>query len=308
MGANQGSGIGSYPKVYNMGHPAITDLFDGDVVVQEKVDGSQFSFAVVGGELRMRSKGAVIYDGNVPNLFAPAAETATALFRDGALREGWSYRAEALFRPRHNVLTYGRAPNEGMVLFDVDEGLEDRVSEPDRLRAIGDDLGLEVVPTLHVGEVPSIEFLKSLIAQSFLGEVEMEGVVVKNYARFNPKDGKMLMGKVVTEAFREVHKSVPYGKKPKKDALAELTGRFRTEARWQKAVQRMAEAGSITHSPKDIGHLIKSVQQDIRDECEADIKEALYQWYIKDITRGATGGLPEWYKARLLERQFGEAA
>ena len=30
----------SYPKVWNLGHPHIENLFDGPVVVQEKVDGS----------------------------------------------------------------------------------------------------------------------------------------------------------------------------------------------------------------------------------------------------------------------------
>lgn len=36
--------IGSYPKVYSIGHPKTSLLFKDEIVVQEKVDGSQFSF------------------------------------------------------------------------------------------------------------------------------------------------------------------------------------------------------------------------------------------------------------------------
>jgi hypothetical protein len=49
--------ISSYSKVYNLGHRTIEQLFDGIVVAQEKVDGSQFSFGLIDGELYCRSKG-----------------------------------------------------------------------------------------------------------------------------------------------------------------------------------------------------------------------------------------------------------
>lgn len=47
--------LNSYPKVYALGHPALAGLFDGPVIVQEKVDGSQFSFGLLGQELVCRS-------------------------------------------------------------------------------------------------------------------------------------------------------------------------------------------------------------------------------------------------------------
>ena len=33
-----------YPKIYNLGNVALKNLLDGEVIVEEKVDGSQFSF------------------------------------------------------------------------------------------------------------------------------------------------------------------------------------------------------------------------------------------------------------------------
>ena len=47
----------SYGKIFNLGHKETEALFDGPVVVEEKIDGSQFSFGSINGELKVRSKG-----------------------------------------------------------------------------------------------------------------------------------------------------------------------------------------------------------------------------------------------------------
>ena len=49
--------INSYPSVMQIGHKMIADIFSGEVIVEEKIDGSQFSFGVINGELTCRSKG-----------------------------------------------------------------------------------------------------------------------------------------------------------------------------------------------------------------------------------------------------------
>ena len=79
---------------------------------------------------------------------------------------------------------------------------------------------------------------------------------------------------------------------------------YRTPARWNKAIQHMAERGDLTNSPKDIGPLIHETQTDIGTECQAEIKEALYRWAKPHIMRAVVRGLPEWFKGRLLESQF----
>lgn len=43
--------VSSYGSLHTIGHRAIADIFHGDVVVQEKIDGSQISFQVRDGEL-----------------------------------------------------------------------------------------------------------------------------------------------------------------------------------------------------------------------------------------------------------------
>lgn len=36
----------SYPSIYNLGHRYIADLLTVPVIVEEKIDGSQFSFGL----------------------------------------------------------------------------------------------------------------------------------------------------------------------------------------------------------------------------------------------------------------------
>ena len=66
----------SYPKVYALGHPATKDIFSGEVLVEEKIDGSQFSFGVIDGVLRTRSKSCEPPDGRMFDLAVSAAKTA----------------------------------------------------------------------------------------------------------------------------------------------------------------------------------------------------------------------------------------
>ena len=295
----------SYPKVWNLGHPAIADLFDGEVVVQEKIDGSQFTFGVIDGMLHCRSKGAVIYLPCEDKLFKGACETAQALHEAGLLREGWQYRAEALMGPRHNTLVYERAPKGNLIIFDIDIGLENRISHPRDLDDEVQRLELEVVPTYAAGTIADVADLKALLDNdSCLGAVKVEGVVIKNYARWG-KDGKMLMGKVVSEDFREKHSAAWTSANPKKRDIVEmLKETYRSERRWEKAIERLRDAGTLTSSPQDIGPLLKAVQVDIREECREEISAALFEHYWKDLSRGVVAGLPEFYKARLVAQQF----
>lgn len=298
----------SYPKVWNMGHPAIADLFDGPVVVQEKVDGSQFTFGIIGGVARFRSRGQEIHLPVTDTLFRGACETAARLADEGLLVEGWQYRGEALHAPKHNTIAYSRAPEGNVVLFDIDMGLERRVASPEHLASLAGGLGLEVVPTLHEGLVENLDDLRAFLdRESFLGGAKVEGVVVKNYARWG-KDGKMLMGKLVSEAFKEKHgKEWKKSNPGKRDVLDEIRDTYRHPRRWEKAVERLRDTGALEGSPRDIGALLKAVQVDVQEECEAEIRDALWKAFWPDIRRGTVAGLPEWYKGRLAAQQFAKA-
>lgn len=294
----------SYPKVYNIGHPTIAALLDGDVVVQEKVDGSQFSFGVFDGELRARSKGKQLVIDAPEQMFTMAVETARSLAP--LLRDGWAYRGEYLQRPRHNGLHYDRTPRQHVILFDVQIG-EGAFLGPDALRDEAERIGLECVPSLWRGDGGALKqgsIDEWCNTTSVLGGQRMEGVVIKNYARF-AADGKALMGKHVREDFKEVQRKTWKRENPKSgDILERLCDAFRTPARWDKAVQHLRERGDLHGDPRDIGPLMKEVQADIAEENIQEIKDELWRWAKQHIMRASVKGLPDWYKHRLVGQQF----
>lgn len=290
----------SYPSIYALGHKALVELFDGDVLIEEKIDGSQFSFGRFSGELRCRSKGAQLQVLAPERMFERAVETAQAL----DLRDGWTYRAEYLQKPKHNALAYERIPARHLIVFDINDGHESYLNYEAKAEEAA-RLGLEVVPLIHRGRVDDVQMFRALIDRvSVLGGQKVEGVVVKNYAKFGP-DKKALLGKFVSEAFKEVHAAEWKKENPKSgDIVDQLIRSYRTPARWAKAVQRLREAGKLEGSPRDIGPLMKEVWPDIEKECADEIKDALYRWAAQHLRRGITNGLPEWYKDELLKSQF----
>jgi len=290
----------TYPKVYALGHAAVANLFDGPVVVQEKVDGSQFSFGIFNGTLKCRSKGKE-QDPDAPDqMFTHALETVHAI--KGKLVHGWTYRGEYLQKRKHNALCYDRVPNGHIILFDINDNHESYLP-PAKVRDEALHLGLECVPTLAtLGHQPSMDDLNAwLDIESILGGHKIEGVVIKNYTQFGA-DKKALMAKFVSEAFKEKHAKV-WGEQNKshKDIVADIVDVYCNENRWAKAVQHLREVGVLEGSPRDIGLLIKEIPADILDECEDEIKELLFRHFWKQISRGVVIGIPEWYKRRLAE-------
>lgn len=304
MGTTDNPEIRSYPKVWNLGHPALEGLRDGPVSVEEKVDGSQFSFGIIDDVLCCRSKNQqIVLD--APQMFDKAVESVRE--RADLLTPGWVYRAEYLAKPKHNTLAYERMPVGHLIVFDIERAENDFLTPPSRDQECK-SIGLEAIPRMHYGALDDLAQVEELLDRdALLGGCKVEGIVVKNHARFG-RDGKALMGKHVSEAFKEKHAKDWKKANPKSgDIIQSLIEQYRTEARWEKAVQHLRDDGVLEGSPRDIGALIKAAQTDLAEECEDEIKEALWQWARGKVTRGAIKGLPEWYKRRLLEAEFDAA-
>src|SRR3990167_1329882 len=274
----------SYPKIWNLGHRAIEHLLEDTslLVVEEKMDGSQFSLGRFNGELKCRSKGAELNIDAPEKMFTKAVETAKELLP--LLQEGWTYRGEYLSKPKHNSLAYERVPAKNIILFDVNTEEETYLSYNAK-DAEAKRLGLEVVPCFS-HRFKTLEDAKEILETiSILGGQKIEGFVVKNYGMFG-RDGKVLMGKHVSEAFKEVHATEWKKSNPTNADILELLGNeYRTPARWNKAIQHLLERGQLTDSPKDIGPLIKETQKDIEEECVHEIKEKLYSWAKQHVLR-----------------------
>jgi hypothetical protein len=122
---------------------------------------------------------------------------------------------------------------------------------------------------------------------------------------FDPTSKRTLMCKFVNSLFREVNKADFRERNPKQgDILLKLIDTYGTEARWQKAVQHLREQGKIQDAPQDIGIILREINEDVLQECKEEIRDTLFAWAWKDVSRGITKSFPQWYKRQLEESQF----
>lgn len=292
----------SYPSIFALGHSYLEELLTDPVIVEEKIDGSQFSFGIFNGELHVRSKGKQIFLEAPEKMFLPAIEYVLSI--KDLLWDGWTYRGEFLAKPKHNTLAYDRIPKNNIIIFDINTGHE--VYMPYAQKEVeAARLNLEIVPLFFEGKLTSYEqFQEYLQRVSCLGGQKIEGVVIKNYSKFGA-DKKVLMGKFVSEAFKETHANEwKRGNPGTLDIISSLVSKYKTPARWAKAVQHLRDDGKLENSPKDIGRLLKELQTDLLKECEEEIKDALSNWALPKIQRGCMGGFPGWYKQELAKLQF----
>jgi hypothetical protein len=225
------------------------------------------------------------------------------------LHDGWIYRGEYLSKPKHNTLCYSRIPEKHIIIYDIDFGEQCYLNPVDK-RAEAMRIGLECVPFIRMIRQPAIitldEMNKILESESCLGGTKIEGIVIKNYAQFG-QDKKVIMGKYVSEAFKEKHsKEWPKNNPTQNDVIELLINELKTEARWEKAIQHLRDSCQLTDEPKDIGLLMQEVPNDILKEEEDYIKERIFKWAWPHIKRRVCAGLPEWYKQKLAEKQFKE--
>lgn len=297
--------LSSYPSLYNIGHRVLDQLFKGPVTIEEKIDGSQFSFGVIDGQLQARSKGIQLHLDAPENMFLPAINVIKEL--EDKLTPGWIYRGEYLSRPKHNTLAYDRIPKNHIMIFDimVDEerylNHANKVSEAERL-------GFEVVPLVYEGNFTQgfcfEDTLKSWIDRiSVLGGNKAEGIVIKNYNQFGP-DKKIIIGKFVSDQFKEIHRKTWKETHLSKTDFFQLLGSmYRTEARWRKAIQHLAERGELKNERSDIGKLLTEVNEDIAKECKDEILEQVWKHIKPNFDRQVTKGLAEWYLIELSKRE-----
>ena len=285
-----------------MGHDRLSFLFLDDVEITEKVDGSQFVFGNLGGELHMRSKGKQQYAGAIDKMFQIAADYAQGLFDKGALALDTTYYTEYLAKPKHNTLAYERTPRNNLMLFGMSKnGVF--CSHHAALAREAESLEIDVAPLMYFGPIQSIgEMFDLLTNASYLGNVRVEGVVVKNYSRDLMLGGMHLpitCGKYVSEEFKETHCKNWSRASTTRGKWEDYKLGFKTEARWQKAYQHLRDNGEILGEPKDIGPLIKEIQRDIIEEEKDNITAHLWSEFSPDLLRMATAGAPEWYKEML---------
>lgn len=304
------SDIHSFPKIFTVGSDYIPDLFRGEVEITEKMDGSQFGFGhSEEGKVVLRSKGQQLYpEAGVPSMFEKGVEfvldnQVKILER---LPKNSFFYGEYFAKPKQNILAYDRTPKHNIMIFGMTLG-GSYIKDYAQIKEWAEKFDLETVPLLFRGPISSLDELQQFMdTDSVLGGQKLEGIVIKNYVA-KTLIGNLVMpsfGKLVRADFKERHSREwkhTFGKKARIDTFMDS---FRTEARWQKAIQHLQEQGRLKHEPADIGILMKEINIDLISEERKNIEKELYEIHIDDIRRKACAGFPEWYKDQLVKRTF----
>lgn len=288
------SSIPGYRSPKNMNRVG-TSIFNAPYNVQEKIDGSQISFMVTDGVLHIKGKHAVIDPDAPEKLFAPAAARIKELFLLGQLAPGVIYRGESVAALRHNVLAYKRMPKHGLVIYDIE--YRNEYLDQHNINDICHELDLEPVQSFGEFEGPP-DFDAFLKHESMLGG-PIEGVVFKSIS-----DASLEPVKYVSPQFKEVATGV-HGDDGQ---AARLKGRmeieamarmFKTDARWNKAIQHLREDGKLTETPKDIGPLVREIQADVLREEGELISGLLLQHFWPVFEKEIVRDFHIYYKEKL---------
>ena len=295
MGYNE-TFLTAMDKVWTLGRRETAPLWGTVVEVQEKYDGSQISWARVNGKLHVRSRRQHINVDSPPTLFAPAVAHLKSIEKN--LRPNCIYRGEAFQKKKHNTLMYDRLPLGNIVLFSATSRA---VGELTSVQLEQEAKILKIEPVQVINHrfklTRSTDELNHLLGTfSSLGGTLVEGVVFRGVDENN----QPIMAKYVSDQFKEKHKA-NMDWKMGKDLITALAEQYRTEARWLKVVNRYQETGNWLGDPKDIGPMMKLLNEEFEDEVAAELQAELWKHARKICIKVLGKGFAEWYKNELKE-------
>lgn len=326
--------IRKYPEIYNLGHRALSHLFDNEIEISEKFDGSQFRIFLdketifeVGtknteGLELFKSRIEMTKSKNKHDMFDIAVEQAEKLKPElqDIINEynlnGITTYIEYLQQKHHNVLTYNRVPQNNFYLFGTTYWTDDIVKnlKTDFLIKLANRLDIEAVNVLYQGKIDNQDELKKLLeTESILGGTKIEGIVIKNYQKSYPIDllsteqyvGFPLAGKLVREEYKEVQRG-EWSKQKKINNIEGITETYLTDARFLKSIQHLRDENKLEFEKRDLAILIPEVLKDLLSEEKEHIDKIVLNKFYEEFRRRLSNFVVRHYNDYLLNEQFKE--
>lgn len=273
-----------YHKIIRYGHKSTQDVLNkGDyIIIQEKIDGANASFAVINGELKCWSRNRELNESNTLEGFYEWVQQNVQVQK---LLEGVVYFGE--WTAQHKVSYEGYMKQ--FFLYDIyNLHLEEYVSFS-MVRDEAKRLGLQLIPVFFEGEFESFEQLMSYVGRTDLGgklkgKPTGEGIVVKN-VNYRDEFGKQVFVKLVIDGFREIQRQKQT--KDSKKAFSEAELKVRecvTLPRVEKQVFKLIDNGLLDreYGIEDMGFLLKHTSPMVAEDI---LKEEMQDFNvtIKDI-------------------------
>jgi glutaredoxin 3 len=276
--------------------------------IQEKIDGSQFSFRILNGKLVFYNKNKPIHRKQKNAIFVAAIMMIEQIA--SKLNPNFTYHTEAVEKPKHSTVCYDRTPLYLCMVYDIQNEFGDTLVPSEVIKECK-RIGLEHVPILYdhgqkcksVTDLATLQLTPDLIMKdlmqqieqgqirSGLGNVPPEGIVLK-HPRFTKANGDIVSvkQKFVSTRFKERHQhgsKVHAGQRSPTAFLDYLGKQFANPARMVKAQQHLLEGGEYKtreHIPE--WQLREELFRDLYKEFAKTIKKHLvheFGWYMKPV-------------------------
>jgi hypothetical protein len=311
-----------FPSIDNL-NPKSTRVWAGEGpeannhlwYVQEKLDGSQFTFVLnpdynpedpKSPQLLFYNKGGAINPTN--KIFLKAMNMLNVLAKTGRMSSQYVYHGEAICSTNHGVVKYERVPKYYVVLYDLTT-LDGKYQHPATMKAEATRLGLEAAPVLYFNFDRSIspyEVCQRLVDEIAAGKIKSmlggtpEGVVLKHESFVSRGKTVATKLKLVTPAFRESHAMKQHKEQATPASSIEEIGKaYSLEARFHKSYQHLRDAGKLKHVMEDVIKIKEELDDDLERECRDEIMMYLWAELAPYVKRACRTGFDDWYKNKL---------
>lgn len=204
-----------YPKIKRLGSEETEGILLGNCHIQEKIDGANTSIWLNDkGELQMGSRTQNVTEGSF-NGFTEYVRNHEGINK--LLKDKPHLRLYGEWLVPHTV-HYNEIAYKQFYLFDIEENSE--FVDIKFVNKIADEYEINRPHYFGLFVNPTIELLKEMCGQSFIGE-KGEGIVIKNHDFVNPF-GDHQYAKLVTEKFKEDNGIVFGGNNKHSDSYNEL--------------------------------------------------------------------------------------
>ena len=251
-----------YLKIKHLGDDETKGIFEGNIIVEEKYDGSNFRIKLEDGKWIFGSRNTTLgnEDDNIGGQFEQAVKYVISKIPKGVVEQIYKTYGELVFYGEnmvpHTIKDYDWEHMPQIIWFDIFSLKEGRFLDYDRKSEIFKMMGVEMPQLIYRGDGNKYEVE---IPQSKWRNGKAEGVVIKNYELG-------IFGKVVDEKFKEENGktfgSVKYG--------LPISDKYATSARIEKTIMKLRDEGHPIEM-RMMQFLPKYVYEDIVEEHYRDI-------------------------------------
>ena len=303
-----------FPKVLGLGQPLLAEIFDDPVDLSSKIDGSQCRINLTESNVQCGSKNVDIAD---TKMFDLAYQQADRIWNE---KVWWTFGdditlfTEFLNKPKHNVLKYDRVPKNSLYVFGA--LIDGKHLSTEELIELATELDIEpphiIASQVKINNPEDLnEYLET---ESVLGGTKVEGIVIRNsYKSYPPLlvstmafTNYPLVGKLVRDDFKERLQKEWSTKKQRETPLAKVSTEFFTDARFNKAINHLNDAGKITYEMNNLKDIIPEFYSDLIDEERQEIMELALDDFWRQLKRKSDNFVVKEWKRYLVEKQFSE--